>query len=129
MAILGKITATVLVNGKALHDMETENPDLVVKFIEAISGAKFEISVSILGSFKITTDGIMIEIYLDGYNVQSMLPYEHQIGIPDVPFYNLFQGAEQKEDGRWFRRPYVFSEILGGMFSLHSNTVLCSTNS
>lgn len=65
----------------------------------------------------------MIEIYLDGYNVQSMLPYEQQIGIPDIPFCILFQGAEQKDDGEWFRRPYVFSEIIGSIFPLYSTTI------
>jgi hypothetical protein len=121
MAILGKITAEVLVDGNALQEyegdgMENENPDLVVKYIEATSGANFHIRVSILGSFKITSDAIGLEVHLDGIYVEDVIPNDDEIGMPSSSFCHLFQGSESEVDGEWFRQPFYFRDILLGMF-------------
>jgi len=120
MAILGKITAEVLVDGQALQEyeddgIENENPDLVVKYIEATSGANFHIRVSILDSFKITSDAVSLEVYLDGNNVENVTPYNHQISKPDSPFCYLFRGSETKGDEGWSRQAFLFSEITRSM--------------
>ncbi len=120
MAVLGKITVEVLVDGKALQeyeddDMENENPDLVVKYIEATSAAKFHVRVSTLGSFKVTSEAIQLQVHLDGKYVQDVIPYDHQIGIPGVPFCHLFQGLEIEGDEGWSRWPFLFSDIMCGM--------------
>jgi hypothetical protein len=121
MAILGKITAEVLVDGQALQeyeddDMKKDDPKLAVKYIEATSGANFHIRVSILGPFKITSDAISLEVHLDGIHVEDVTLDDDEIGMPSSSLCHLFQGLESEVDGEWFRQPFYFRDILLGMF-------------
>ncbi len=131
MAILGKITAEVLVDGQALQeyeddDMKEDDPKLAVKYIEATSGANFHIRVSILGSFKITSDAISLQVHLDGKYVEEVIILDDdEIRMPSSSFCHLFQGAESELDGEWFRQPFYFRDILLGMFvSLEKNIMV-----
>lgn len=134
MAILGKITAEVLVDGKALQeyeddDIKNHNPNLAVKYIEATSGANFHIRVSILSSFMITSDAISLEVFLDGNNVENVMPYNHQIVKSDTPFCHLFQGSETKGDEGWSRQAFHFSEITRSMCPYCRDDVHCLSSS
>lgn len=129
MAILGKITAEVLVGGQALQeyeddDMEQDDPKLAVKYIEATSGANFTIRVSIPRSFKITSDAISLEVHLDGICVEAVLLDDDHFEMARSSFCHLFQGAEWEVDGEWFRQPFYFRDILLGMFVCREKNIM-----
>lgn len=115
MATPGHIQVKVIVDGKPIQEYEEskdENPEVIAKYIEATSGAEFELNIVVLNSFRFTSDALLFEVSLDGTYVrgefcinlrgsyQSLFHWDHTLrGITT-------QGA----NGRYLR-PFIFNEI------------------
>lgn len=126
MAILGKITVEVLVDGKALQeyeddDMENENPKSVVKYIEATSGAAFAIQVSVSEPYKIDSDSLTFQIFLDGNHSQTPLMIKAKHGRKDRSWKRTIAGVTRNGRNDAELKPFMFSDITRGIFMEHSN--------
>ena len=118
MAILGNLRAFIVVNGNRRkeyvdedREMENENPDLVSKYIESKSGVTFTIQVEFKKSFKLKSNAIGIDIYLDGHHVDGHIYSDQDIypGLCDT-----IDGSTKYIRGRFEYRPFVFVEIQRG---------------
>lgn len=114
MAIIGHIQAKIIVNRQPLQEhedeeVEDENPDAVVKYIEATSGAKFGINIIVPMSYIFSSDALLFEISLDGTHVSG----EILRGRPR-PWDVTFSGVETPDADESYLRPFMFSEIKAG---------------
>lgn len=111
MEIIGDIQAKIIVNRQPLQEhedeeVEDENPDAVVKYIEATSGAKFGINIIVPMSYRFSSDALLFEISLDGsYVTSEILPRRPR------PWDVTFSGLETPNADEHYLRPFMFSEI------------------
>ena len=123
MAILKGVEASVLIDGKALteyddEDTRDENSDptsQVSKYIEAISGAEFSISVTMPRSYNFVGDAVKFELRLDGVCVFTWLCRE--VGFKDLrkDWHGTIAGHLAKNGEEWYLRPFKFDDIkIGG---------------
>lgn len=121
MAILRNFTANILVNGQALQEyegdgeMENENPDMVVKYIQATSNARFTINISVRDMSRSTADGVTFCLSLDGTYVDSTIltsvdPKQDLWG--EESNWNGIDSVSSR--GGWELIPFMFSEIKTG---------------
>ena len=124
MAIFGKITVQVLVNGQALpeyedDDIKDESPNLVLKHIEATSGAPFGIKLSVAEPYNIDCDSLAFYIWLDGSFAESRLLIKDQFSNNNRFWEQTIDGVTKNGCNNAELKPFIFSEITRGMFLQH----------
>ncbi|KAL8753253.1 MAG: hypothetical protein Q9184_005478 [Pyrenodesmia sp. 2 TL-2023] len=118
MAILGNLQAFIAVNGNqrlreyADEDLgaENENPAVAVKYIEAVSGAKFTIQVVAKKHMVFKTEAVEIQVYLDGKYVFGRYIYRSDVSRSNS--YCLKIGGVTKNIGDHSEfRAFMFSNV------------------
>ena len=119
MAILKGIRASVAINGESLVEYDedvneiSDNPrdsNLIVKYVEAISGAHFEIRYRWDIPDLKTCEGLMFQADLDGKCMDSVVyqfKKNHSHGRMD--------SARRCVCGQWTREKFRFAEIISGI--------------
>ena len=114
MAILKGLNVTICVNKKPLQEYadndEEQLPDTITKYIEAVSGAKFEVCAQYEPTFesKAPCSGAVFVTLLDGKMVENM-PLEHSKHIGKLAY---TYGSCSLKQGKWMLERFRFSEIL-----------------
>lgn len=121
MAILRNFTAKILVNDQALQEyegdgeMENENPDMVVKHVQATSNARFTINISVRDMSRSMADVVTFYLYLDGTCVDGSFLRSDD---PKQDLWNKESNWDGKRvvssEGNWELIPFMFSEIKIG---------------
>ena len=124
MAVLGDIEVTVQVDGQDLrefYDQDGNNtPDAALsKYIEAVSGARFQIVAIVSTSYRFVSSALGFEIFIDGDPVERGLIRREMIlsrGNNSTHITRTFEGASRFGDSGWELRPFTFTEISRGNF-------------
>ncbi|KAH7094843.1 hypothetical protein FB567DRAFT_586195 [Paraphoma chrysanthemicola] len=99
----------VTVDGKPLKEYvnpdETDDPDTITRYIEAVSGAEFALSLAFGDKFP-TKHDIGFEIEIDGNEVESS--YSAKESLPKVA---VIKGAESLVKSKWVLQHFAFSEL------------------
>ena len=121
MAILKEIEVVIRVNGQELkeyddEDASNDDESSVSKYVEATSGAEFQVVTSAPISYQFSSDALAIKIYLDGVYVENGLVLkEHVRGLCAWQWQRTFHGAKSFDGNRWELKPFKFVEIKAGM--------------
>ena len=123
MAIFGNYTAEMLVNDEALQEyeqneeIEIKNPDTVVKYVQATSGAKFTINVSVCNMSGRMADCVTFSVYTDGTFIDSWILRKKDPGHGLWQTKYAMEGVKDvSSEGDWTLRSLMFSEIKAGQF-------------
>ena len=118
MAILEGITASVVVNGESLVEYDEDvdevsefrrDSNIVVKYIEAVSGAQFEVTSEWDLSHWKGCDGLWFQVDLDGKSKEtSVCEFKHR----DRSTY--LDAVRSCVDRRWTQEKFRFAEIVSG---------------
>ena len=116
MGLLKRINVTIVVNGQELHEYDNElaNPyhyNSASKYIEATSGAQFEIKASALSSYYWGSNAVQMDIFLDGLYVDNGL-FLKKNAKPDHAWDEVFEGARRHGSTGWECKPFTFAEVL-----------------
>lgn len=122
MAILKGLEASVIIDGKALteyddEDALDESPDQtseVSKFIEAVSGAEFSISITMPKSYNFVGNAISFELSLDGVRVWVCVCREARYKELREDWHVTIAGPQVKKGEEWYLRPFKFNDIKIG---------------
>lgn len=125
MAILKNFELTITSGGRTLQeydvgpdeenspdDLATLKPPSIVKYVEAIPGANFQINYATKRRIPFgRADHLTFQTYLDGQEVWSpvMLPEHNQSG---GGFHHVQEGMESERGAPEELRPYYWTEIL-----------------
>ena len=111
MAVIKRIEVTIRVNKKNLPEFNDEDSHSdktsVSKYVEAISGARFEIVAIVPSSYRFASNALGFEASLDGNLVERGLVSEHQYHN----YVYTFRGVTRLGDSGWEIQPYRFAEI------------------
>ena len=132
MAILKGIEASVIVDGKALaeyddEDTLDESPDQtseVSKYIEAVSGAEFSISITVPRSYNFVGNAIALEPSIDGVCVHNRLCREAILKNLREDWHMIIAGSRVKNGEKWYQRSFKFDDIKIGETCFHI-LILC----
>ena len=121
MAILKDIKVAIMVNGQELkeyddEDIGNDDQNSVSKYVEATSDAEFEIMTSAPRWYQFTSDGLGMDVYLDGVYVDNRLLRKENAGTIGG-WRCFFKGARRFDGNQWESKPFNFREITAGMFS------------
>ena len=119
MAILKEIEVAIVVNGQELKEYDDEDAgnddqNSVSKYVEATSGAEFQIVTSAPIWFEFSSDAVMMKIYLDGAYVENVLFQKEEAGRTKA-WQRTVDGARRFNGNRWVVKPFKFVEITAGM--------------
>lgn len=123
MAILKDVGVTVVVSGKELTEYEAggsrddqpESPDTITRYVEAISGANFELRFEAKARSFNGHTALKFSAYLDGACMDNSLVYANRR--------STLRGVRRFEKGKWAVQNFRFTnlllgEILSNMFML-----------
>jgi hypothetical protein len=112
-----RIKAEVRVDGVALQeyddDGESTQPDAVTKYIEASSGATFDICFQITRSWPSTS--VLFFIYLGGK--YSRGNFTQQKDYRGTSYEHVIEGSQHTKNGQWFVSKFAFSVLNIGMMN------------
>ena len=119
MAILKDIEVVIRVNGQELkeyddEDASNDDESSVSKYVEATSGAEFQILTSAPKLYRFSSDAVAIKIYMDGAYVDDALFSKEDAGWTGA-WKKSFDGARRFDGSRWKVKPFKFIEIKAGM--------------
>lgn len=108
MVVYRGIEVTVQADGQDLkeydHDEdEVTTPNVITKYIQVISDAKFAISIKLLDDFKFASDALIPSVYVDGVCVVRRL-FQRRISV-------LLKGHEEKQGDQRYLRPFYFADL------------------
>jgi hypothetical protein len=122
MAVLDGVPGlevTVLANGAPLEEYidadEETSRYKAVQYVEAVSGAEFQVKHCISSAFKVkgSNRGVKIELHLDGKYVGSHILLRNRIHSE-----HIFKGVQEKVDNQCIVRRMCFSELeIGESFT------------
>jgi len=113
---------TIRVNGVALqeyqdaYEAEPDTPDRITRYVQATSGAKFDIFFKRQQGFQLPNHEISVDIILDGHCVEKQLILKTQLDSPH--FTRRVYGALRGSNGNYRLHPFMFSELDIGMFMI-----------
>ncbi|KAL8930202.1 MAG: hypothetical protein Q9208_000819 [Pyrenodesmia sp. 3 TL-2023] len=117
MAILGNLRAFVAVNGNRVQEyvdeeleVEKENPELAVKYIEAESGAEFTIDVEVTRQTAFKTENLEIQVHLDGKWAAGEYVYRSKV-LQSNNYVLKIGGATRMVNGSCEFRAFMFSDV------------------
>ena len=127
MAILKGIEASIIIGGKALTEYDDEDTgdggsdhtSEVSKYIEAVSGAEFSISITVPKSYKFKANALSFRLILDGVWVKSRFCREATLKNLRTDWHTTTAGSNVKNDEGWYLRPFRFDDIKIGETSFH----------
>ena len=111
MVVIHDIEVTVQVDGQNLQEYdddedEVATPNEIAKYIQAISNAKFAISIKLLDGFKFASDALVFKVYVDG-----VLVIEPILKKGDRNRTWLVRGRKEKDGHRTYIRPFYFADL------------------
>ncbi|KAK0514523.1 hypothetical protein JMJ35_003140 [Cladonia borealis] len=115
MAILKEIEVVIRVNGQELkeyddEDASNDNESSVSKYVEATSGAQFQIATTAPRSYQFSSDALLMKIYVDGVYVEGSLLRKKDAGW--TRGWDQYHDGPRRFDGdRWEVKPFKFMEI------------------
>lgn len=95
---------------------EPHEPRSVTKYVEAVSGAEFEIVIKLTCSLSLEHDCKAI-ISIDGKRARHPIFYKEKYPIVES---HHFKGVTSSQSGKWFRENFCFSELNIGMIHILS---------
>lgn len=123
MAILKNYTVKMLVDGKSLQEyegdgeIENENPNTVIKYVEATSNARFIIDVSVHNISGRMADAVSFCSFLDGTFVSNRILEKNKSGRDLWESVSKIEGSRGvSAKGDFELRPFIFSAIKIGQF-------------
>ena len=117
MAILKQLKVLVTVDGQSLKEFvehggdEADSADKIIRYIEAVSGAEFQVlfdaldHTSALCGGVTLCEGLTVDVYVDGRGVEYLL-LRRESGLQCT-----VGGMVIRESGVWKKMPFLFSEI------------------
>ena len=119
MAILKEIEVAIVVNGQELkeyddEDASNDDQNSVSKYVEATSGAEFQIVTSAPIWYDFSSDAVLMKIYLDGAYVENGLFLKKDARRTRAR-QRTFDGAKRFNGDQWEVKPFKFIEITAGM--------------
>jgi hypothetical protein len=114
MAILKDVGVTVVVGGKELTEYEAggsrddqpESPDTITRYVEATSGANFELRFEAKARSFDGHTALKFSAYLDGACMDNTVVYANRI--------STLQGVRSFEKGKWVIQNFRFTNLLLG---------------
>lgn len=117
MAILGGLQAFVAVNGNRVQEyvdeeleVEKENPEVAVRYIEAESGAEFTIEVEVTKQTAFKTENLEIQVHLDGKWTAGEYVYRSKV-LRSNDYCQRIGGVTKKVEGNCEFRAFMFSNV------------------
>jgi hypothetical protein len=96
-------------------DEEQVSGSTVMKYIEATSGATFDLRFEITPPWP--TDSVLFDTYLDGRYVRGhFAQYQTYYGARSV---QVIEGSNHTKDGQWFMTKFAFSALNIGISTEH----------
>ena len=117
MAILDDIEVTIQVNGQDLREYFDQDGDpstdvSVSKYIEAVSGARFEVVIMVPKSHKFLSDALTFRVFLDGSLVGKSGINKIKVLKDKSNFYKKsIKGVSKPVGSGWEMRSFQFTEI------------------
>lgn len=118
MAILRDVEVTISAKGSTLPEYDDDAEELgpsntVTKYIEALTGADFQIDYRIKPTFQMISTGIAIRIYIDGEYMDSHVLRQNQqlTNLSREHYGNTFKGARRLQSQSWTFQAFNFAEI------------------
>jgi hypothetical protein len=115
MAVLDDIPGLdvrIHVNGSPLVEYDDDDsepaPKKVTKYIEAISGARFDVQYEFKESFR-AKDGIVAEVYVDGKWMTGSV-----FKACDVYGRHAISSRKERVGNEYYERPFTFSQLSIG---------------
>ena len=122
MAVLKDLEVVVTSGGRDLTEYEDQDdvdpgdaPSRVTKYVEATSGATFEIRCRIKSSFWFTAGGVSFEFHVDGVDVDGIPVSKKDFVSSRYHCVYNWDGERHFDSQGWSVRPLIFSEIKHGM--------------
>jgi len=122
MAVIEDIDMAIRVDGRDLREFFDQDSDhsekSISKYIEAVSGAKFEIVTIVSRSHVFISDALGLEIFLDGELVQRPLITKADCNPTTNDYVSrhvrMIKGVSYIGGSGWEFRPFKFAEITFG---------------
>ena len=119
MAILKDIKVAIVVNGQELREYDDEDAgdddqNSVSKYVEATSGAEFQIATSAPMWYEFASDAVVMTIYVDGVCVEQGLFRKEKVGWSGA-WNRSFAGPSSFDGDGWKLKPFKFIDIKAGM--------------
>lgn len=118
MAILHDVEVTISAKGKRLkeYDDDAEEPspsNTATKYIEALTGASFQVHYTIKPALQFKSSGIVIRIEIDGEHMDSdvLIRGQHLKETNRVCYSSTFNGARRFQNQGWTLQAFIFAEI------------------
>lgn len=105
----------VRVNGVALqehqdvYEAEADTPDRITRYVQATSGAKFDILFTQQQCFQLPSHDIVARLYLDGYNTESIAILKQDMMTGN--FRSKLSRSITGSNGDYKARPFMFAEL------------------
>ena len=121
MAWKKEIEVKVLVNGCATQEYEDEDeeaqgPNTVTKFIEAVSGAEFEVQYEMKPSFQFPSQHLVLELSIDGKVLDNAVLSKREPAANTSVWRGSLRGLMRSHGVRWSLERFRFSDIKMSQF-------------
>ncbi|KAA6410322.1 MAG: hypothetical protein FRX48_05743 [Lasallia pustulata] len=118
MAILHDVEVTISAKGNKLpeYDDDAEEPgpsNMVTKYIEALTGANFQIHYNIKPMFRLKSSAMSIDVIIDGEYMDSHILHrdEDLKHLSRIPLGAIFTGFRRIQKDSWTLQAFSFAEI------------------
>ena len=107
MTVLGDLKVSISVKGFEVpefqnHSKPDTNPIRSTRYIEAESGMKFVFHIRVPPTYRFTSDGIKLAIFIDGrYLEHCAVNNEDWEFEPGSDWKHIIRGIERERSGRW----------------------------
>jgi len=109
-----RVNRVALQEHRDVYEAESDSADRITRYVQATSGAKFDILFSRKPYFQIPSHDIGAEIFLDGHCVTRILLLNQSLMSPH--FKCSLGHSVKGSDGNYKGRPFMFAELDISMF-------------
>ena len=120
MAVLGDLSVVINVDKLQRTDYpddeaDKSKPNIVSRYVECWSGAKFSVQVFIKKTIVFKSGSISVLVYVDGRVADSIVIEQFRVLTHHTAvFLHNFEGAIKYDGTNWHLQPFVFGEVKHG---------------
>jgi len=122
MAVLDELPGLVveiLVNGEPLKEytdtfVDEKEPNTIIKYIEAVSGANFEIRCRFIHQYPHRDVLNGVDVRLDGQNVACILIHKSDLRQMVLGYTTFITGRTSGQGQKWIKEKFRFAELTIG---------------
>jgi len=112
--VVVRVNDVALQEHRDIYEAEPDTPDRITRYVQATSGAKFDILFSREPCFQLPSHDIGAEVFLDGHCIDKPLFLQQDLRLPHSK--RKVGYCVKGSDGNYKAQPFMFAELDISMF-------------